>query len=281
MRSSSTPPTMPSSATAWPTVSSTTCPTTPVRKKAGPVSRPRSLPCECSDWPSTPACGAPQAKPIEQLPHLADVVEGHAVRPSPPVTRPEELPSEHPARHKSITDRRPHPGEICRSAERQAVPGMNQVRLRQHGLREGRLHDLHQAAAPHLFTQHAKRYRVPVDRRHHPAATRQGQCVRPGTASQINRRPARSGAEQFARPQQERARLAPDCPHVVPVPPRRHFAVTGRGTPHRCHSGILPPAQRRPQETRRQQRAGHGRTEYECTTGLGGYLAFGQAIGGE
>jgi hypothetical protein len=60
---------------------------------------------------------------------------------------------------------------------------MNQMRLRQHRLRERCVHDLHYVAAPNLATQDAKRHRVPVYRRHNPAATRQGKRVRPGTAS--------------------------------------------------------------------------------------------------
>ncbi|MDX6343837.1 MAG: hypothetical protein QOH87_3975, partial [Trebonia sp.] len=92
-------------------------------------------------------------QPTEQFPHLTGVVEGHAVRPGPPVTWPEALPGEQPARYKSITDRRPYLGEISGGAERQAVPGMNQMRLWQHSLRERCVHDFHYVAAPNLATQ--------------------------------------------------------------------------------------------------------------------------------
>ena len=78
-----------------------------------------------------------------------------------------------------------------------------------------------------------------------PSLDPQGLARPPGTASQVHRRPSLAGAEQFARPQKERARPATDCPRVILLPPRRYFAVAGRTTTHRCHKRH-PPARAAP-----------------------------------
>ena len=152
---------------------------------------------------------AEDVQAVEQRLGLVPGVEGHVRVIGPRVTGTEQLPGEDPAGGKRPADPRPQGRELLRRTERQAEPGMDQVRGRQVRLSERRAQNADPSGSSGRDARPEQREpgRLCVDRQDQPAASQQLQRISALAAAQVDRQAVLAGPELLARGQQQRPRL--------------------------------------------------------------------------
>ena len=151
----------------------------------------------------------------------------------PRVTGTEQLAGKDPAGGKRPADARPQGRELPGRTERQAEPGMDQVRGRQVRRRERRAQNVDPSGRSGRDARPEQREPgwLGVDRQDQPAAGQQLQRIGAFAAAQVDRQAVLAGPELLACGEQQRPRLTAGRRCVVSGPVRA--AVIG-------HSAIMP-----------------------------------------
>jgi hypothetical protein len=149
---------------------------------------------------------AEDVQAVEQRLGLVPGVEGQVRVIGPGVTGTEQLAGEDPAGSKRPADPRPQGRELLRRTERQAEPGMDQVRARQVRRSERRAHDANPSGSSGRDARPEQRDPggLSVDRQDQPAASQQLQRIGALAAAQVDRQAVLAGPEFLARGQQQR-----------------------------------------------------------------------------